>query len=260
MDHIHLGQHLKVKTVSEEDTKGVFEIEGLYAGYGITIGNALRRVLLSSLSGAAITQVKIKGVGHEFTTIEGVLEDVVEILLNLKKIRFDFAVSYSDYETPEILTLKKKGEGEVTAGDIKESSLVRVINKDQKIATITQKGVELEMELTIEKGLGYAPVESFKSDTLPVGVIQIDAIFSPIAKVNSVVENMRVGDRTDFNRVRFTIETDGTIKPSVALGKAAKILKQQFSKVLDGLDMNDDDVEAGEEKKEKKATKKKAKK
>ncbi|MDP2629172.1 MAG: DNA-directed RNA polymerase subunit alpha [Candidatus Harrisonbacteria bacterium] len=257
MEHIHLGENLKVKTVSENDSEGIFEIEGLSSGYGITVGNALRRVLLSSLSGAAITQVKIKGVGHEFTTIEGVLEDIVEILLNLKKVRFDFAVSYSDYETPEVLVLRKKGEGEVTAGDIKGTNLVSVVNKKQKIATITKKGVELEMELTVEKGLGYAPVESFKSDTLPVGVIQIDAIFSPVRKVNFVVENMRVGDRTDFNRVRLVIETDGTVAPSAALTKAVRILHDHFSRIAAeiGLDLTSTEEEKKPVKKTKAAKK-----
>ncbi|MDP3881024.1 MAG: DNA-directed RNA polymerase subunit alpha [bacterium] len=235
MDQIHLSEHINVKTVEEKKDNGVFEVQGLYSGYGMTLGNALRRIMLSSLEGAAITQVKIKGVGHEFTTIDGILEDVVEILVNLKKARFDFVTPYSEYETPEILTLKKKGEGEVTAGDIKDSNLCKVVNKDLKIATITKKGVELEMELTIEKGLGYVPVESFKSETLPVGVIQIDAIFSPVTKVNYVVENMRVGDRTDFNKIVFTIETDGSMKPSDALGRAANILTHHASKVAEEL-------------------------
>lgn len=235
MYNIHLSEHINVKTVEEKKDNGILEIQGLHSGYGMTLGNALRRIMLSSLEGAAITQVKIKGVGHEFTTIEGVLEDVVEILVNLKKVRFDFATPYSEYETPEVLTLKKKGEGEVTAGDIKESNLCKVVNKDLKIATITKKTVELEMELTIEKGLGYVPVESFKSETLSVGVIQIDAIFSPVTKVNYVVEDMRVGDRTDFNKIVFTIETDGSILPSEALGRAASILTRHASKVAEEL-------------------------
>ena len=235
MEKIRLSDNLKVNVVSETATVGVFEIEGLYSGYGTTLGNALRRVLLSSLPGAAITQIKIKGVGHEFTTIPGVVEDIVEIMLNLKKVRLAFEVAYSDYEQPEIVTLKSKGEGEVTAGDIKSTNLVRVVNPDQHIATITQKGTDLEIELTIEKGMGYVPVEALKSEALPVGTIQLDAIFSPIVKVNFIVENMRVGERTDYNRLKFSIDTDGTITPSAAIRKSASILQDHFAKVYDHL-------------------------
>lgn len=231
MEKIRLSEHLNVKIVSEDATAGTFEIEGLYTGYGITLGNTLRRVLFSSLVGAAVTSVKIKGVGHEFTTIEGVKEDVVEVMLNLKKVRFAFNIGYSEYEKPEVVVLKTKGEGAVTAADIKETNLIKVINKDQHIATITKKGVELEMELTIEKGLGYVSVEQLKTEALPVGVIQLDAIFSPVKKVNFTVENMRVGERTDFNRLRLVIETDGSLKPSEALRKASSILEDHFGKV-----------------------------
>ncbi len=235
MENVRLSDNIKINIVNESANSGVFEIEGLYSGYGTTIGNALRRVLLSSLPGAAITQVKIKGVGHEFTTIPGVIEDVVELSLNLKKIRFDFNVSYADYTGPEIVTLKAKGEGSVTAAAIKGTSLVKVLNPDQHIATITEKNTELEIELTVAKGLGYVPVESVKGDTLPVGVIQIDAIFTPVTKVNFAVENMRVGDRTDYNKVRFMIETDGSIAPSAAMRKAASILQDHYAKVYEQL-------------------------
>ena len=150
-------EHITVKTVSETPKEGVFEIEGLAAGYGITIGNALRRILLSSLPGAAITQAKIKGVGHKFTTIPGVLEDVVELTLNIKKIRF---VMTSD--EPQVLHLKSKGEGEVRAGDFETGPQVRVITPDQKIATLTDKKAEFDLEVTVEKGVGYSPVEAGK--------------------------------------------------------------------------------------------------
>lgn len=233
MPRPHLSENLKVNVISETPKSGVFEIEGLYSGYGTTLGNGLRRVLLSSLPGAAITQVKIKNVGHEFTTIPGVVEDVVEIMLNLKRVRFLFNVDYAAYEQPELVTLSANGEGKVTAASIKNTNLVKVINPETHIATITDKNTELEMELTIEKGLGYVPVESFKTETLPVGVIQLDAIFSPITKVNFTVENMRVGDRTDFNRLRFVIETDGSISPSSALHKAASLLQDHFGKIYD---------------------------
>ncbi len=235
MEHVRLSDNVKINIVSETATSGVFEIEGLYSGYGTTVGNALRRVLLSSLPGAAITQVKIKGVGHEFTTIPGVVEDVVELCLNLKKVRLNFNVSYADYQGPETVTLKAKGAGPVTAAAIKGTNLITVLNPDQHIATVTEKGTELEIELTIEKGLGYVPVEAFKSETLPVGVIQIDAIFTPVTKVNFAIENMRVGDRTDYNKVRFMIETDGSVSPSSALRKSASILQDHFAKVYEQL-------------------------
>jgi DNA-directed RNA polymerase subunit alpha len=265
MEKILLSENLKVVTISEDEKVGVFDIEGLYRGYGLTIGNALRRVLLSSLPGAAITQVKIKGVGHEFTTIEGVMEDVVEICLNLKKVRLEFPGD-TGFSEPEVLTLKAKGEGEVTAADIAETGRVSVVNKDQKIATITKKGIELEMELTIEKGLGYVAVETLKGgNTVPVGVIQLDALFSPVTKVNMTTENMRVGDKTDFNRVRLVIETDGGIAPKTALTQALFILSDHFAKAfeqLGGATALEAAPEAGEggadeEKPKKRATKKK---
>ncbi|MDO8602023.1 MAG: DNA-directed RNA polymerase subunit alpha [bacterium] len=235
MENVRLSDNIKINIVSETANSGVFEIEGLYSGYGTTIGNALRRVLLSSLPGAAITQVKIKGVGHEFTTIPGIIEDVVELCLNLKKVRFNFNISYADYTGPEMLTLKAKGEGAVTAASIKGTHLVTVLNPDQHIATITEKGTEFEIELMVAKGLGYVPVESMKGETLPVGVIQLDAIFTPVTKVNFAVENMRVGDRTDYNKVRFIIETDGSIAPSAAMRKSASILQDHYAKVYEQL-------------------------
>lgn len=260
MEKISLSENLKVTTISENETVGVFDIEGLYRGYGLTIGNALRRVLLSSLPGAAITSVKIKGVGHEFSTIPGVLEDVVEICLNLKKVRFSFP-GETGFTEPETLKLSVSKEGEVTAGDIEETGRVSVVNPDQKIATITQKGTDFELELTVEKGLGYVPVEGLKNGTLPVGVIQLDALFSPVTRVNMVNENMRVGDKTDFNRVRLSIETDGGIKPSVALREALNILTDHFSKALAQLGGAPAAEEVGavatEEKSKKKASKKK---
>lgn len=269
MENVRLSDNIKINIVEETAHSGVFEIEGLYGGYGTTIGNALRRVLLSSLPGAAITSVKIKGVGHEFTTIPGVVEDVVELSLNLKKVRFNFNVSYADYTGPETLVLKSKGDGKVTASAIKGTNLVTVLNPDQHIATISDKGTELEMELTVAKGLGYVPVEAMKGETLPVGVIQLDAIFTPVTKVNFAVENMRVGDRTDYNKVRFMIETDGSIAPSAALRKSASILQDHYAKVYEQLKLVSGDAaaepavaeaaveEADEKPKKKKVAKKK---
>ena len=226
MEYTRLSETVKIKKISETETDGAFEIEGFYVGYGLTIGNALRRALFSSLPGAALTQVKIKGVKHEFSTIAGVKEDAVEIILNLKKIRFRF---YAD--EPQILTLKVKGEKKVSAGDIEANSLVEVINPESHILTLTSKSAEIEMELTVEKGLGYVPVEARKTEKLPIGVVAIDAFFTPVLSVNFTVENMRVGDRTDYNRIKLSIKTDGSITPSNALHKAANVLKDHIEKV-----------------------------
>lgn len=206
--------------------RAVFEIEGLYPGYGLTVGNALRRVLLSSLEGAAITSVKIKGANHEFTTINNVLEDVVELILNLKQIDFKLEI-----EGPVTVTLKVKGEKKVTAGDIDVPSGAMVANPEVHIATLTAKGAALEIEMQVEKGLGYWPVESRKKEKSEVGVIPIDAIFTPIKHINYEVENMRVGDRTDYNLLRLDIETDGSITPEEALQKSAEILIDHFKTI-----------------------------
>ncbi|OGM89928.1 DNA-directed RNA polymerase subunit alpha [Candidatus Wolfebacteria bacterium GWA1_42_9] len=239
-----------MKTVSESASEGVFEISGLYRGYGMTLGNSLRRVLLSSLPGAAATQIKIKGVKHEFSTISDVLEDVVDITINIKKIRFKI---FSD--EPQVLTLKKKGAGKITAGDFKANAQIEIVNPEVHLATITSKSAELDMEIVVEKGLGYSPVETRKTEKLPIGSIAIDALFTPVVNVNFEVENMRVGDRTDYNRLILTIETDKTITPSQALHKAASIFKDHIEIVL-GVNVKD---ESGAKKKEsevKKATKK----
>ncbi len=227
MDYTLLSKNVSIKTLSETENKGVFEISGLYRGYGMTLGNSLRRILLSSLPGAAITQVKIKGVKHEFSTLPGVLEDIVDITLNLKRVRFRI---FSN--EPQTVTLKKKGEGEVTAADIKTTSEVEVVNPEAHIATLTSKSAELEMEMVVEKGLGYSPVETRKTEKLPIGSIAIDALFSPVVNVGFEVENMRVGERTDYNRLILTIETDKTITPSQALHKAASIFKDHIEIVL----------------------------
>jgi DNA-directed RNA polymerase subunit alpha len=226
MQFAYLSDSVKINRVSEDDKHGVFDIDGLYRGYGTTVGNALRRVLLSSLPGAAVTRFKIKGVGHEFTTIPGVMEDVVEIGLNLKKLRFRFFA-----EEPQVITLSVKGEKEVTAADIKGTTDVVVENPDLHIATLTGKSAEMEIELTVEKGLGYWPVEVQKAEKLPIGTVALDAVFSPVTNVNFTVENIRVGERTDYNRLRLEIETDGTVSPSDALHKAANILLDHFNKV-----------------------------
>ena len=226
MNITSLNETVAVKTVAETDFEGSFEIEGLYTGYGLTIGNALRRVLISSLPGAAITRIKIKGVNHEFSTLEGLTEDIVELTLNLKQVRFRL---YSD--EPQIVTLKVKGEKEVTAGDIETNAQVDVVNKDAHLGRLTAKTAELDMELTVERGLGYMPVEASRAEKLPIGVIALDAIFTPITLVTFVVENMRVGDRTDYNRLKLRIVTDGSITPSYALNAACAILESHYVKI-----------------------------
>jgi DNA-directed RNA polymerase subunit alpha len=227
MEYAYLSSTVSIKTVSEESKHGVFEVEGLFAGYGLTVGNAIRRALLSSLPGAAVTEIKIKNVPHEFSTLPGVKEDMVELMLNFKKLRFRLHV-----DEPQVLMLKVKGDRIVTAGDIELNSNVELVNPEEKLATLTAKEGELDMEVKVEKGLGYVPVESRKSEgRLPIGVIAVDAIFTPVTRVNYEVEDMRVGDRTDYNRLRLEITTDGTVSPSSALHKAASILKDHFEKV-----------------------------
>ncbi|HEX4104457.1 MAG TPA: DNA-directed RNA polymerase subunit alpha [Candidatus Paceibacterota bacterium] len=227
MEYAYLSSTVSIKTVSEDAKNGVFEVEGLFAGYGLTVGNAIRRALLSSLPGAAVTEIKIKGVPHEFSTLPGVKEDMVELALNFKKLRFRLHV-----DEPQVLMLKVKGERAVTAGDIGLNSNVELVSPEEVLATLTAKDAELDIEVKVEKGLGYVPVESRKLEgRLPIGVIAVDAIFTPVTRVNYEVEDMRVGDRTDYNRLRLEITTDGTVSPSSALHKAASILKDHFEKV-----------------------------
>ena len=217
----------KPKVIKENDTVGHFEIDGLYPGYGHTLGNSLRRIILSSLPGAAITHVKIEGVGHEFTTIAGVKEDVLTILLNLKKVRF---IVSSDEN--QIATLKIKGSQAVTAKDIKVPGQVTVANPDQYLFTITQPQTEVEIEITIEKGIGFVSKEVLHKDRVDIGAISLDATFSPILQANYDVEQMRVGDRTDFNKLKLMIQTDGTISPKVALEKSIEIMITQLKAII----------------------------
>ncbi len=226
MEITRLSESVSIKTVSEDAKKGVFEVEGLYAGYGLTLGNALRRTLLSSLPGAAVTYLKIKNVAHEFSTLPGMKEDLVQLMLNFKKLRFSMTVN-----EPQVLSIKVKGEKEVTGVDIETNSFVQVLNPDETLATLTAKDAEFDAEITVERGLGYSAVESRKTEKLPIGVIALDAFFSPVTSVNYNVDNMRVGDRTDYNRLRLEIETDGTVSPSSALHKATNIMKDHFEKV-----------------------------
>jgi len=214
----------KIKIIKKEKNKAVFEIEALYPGYGVTVGNSLRRVLLSSLEGAAITKVKIKGAPHEYSTIKGVLEDVILILLNLKKVRFKM---YSS--EPQAGKLKVQGEKEVKASSFKLPPQVEIINKDLHIATLTDKNANLEMEIQIEKGIGYEPVERRKKEKLEIGTISLDAIYTPVKNVAFRVENMRVGERTDYDRLILEVETDGTLEPEKAFSEASEVLVSHFS-------------------------------
>ncbi len=240
---------LKPKVIKKQKNKATFEIEALYPGYGVTIGNSLRRVLLSSLGGAAVTQVKIKNVSHEFSTIPGVLEDVINIMLNLKQMRFK-ALS----EEPQKATLKVKGKKEVKGSDFKLPSQLELINKDCHIVTLTESKANLEMEIQVEKGIGYVSRELRKKEKQEIGVIALDAIFTPIKRVAVKTENMRVGKKTDFDRLLLEIETDGTISPEHAFSQASEVLLKHFNLFSEIL------VKKPVEKKEKKKPAKKEKK
>ncbi|MCA9358651.1 DNA-directed RNA polymerase subunit alpha [Candidatus Kaiserbacteria bacterium] len=217
----------KPRVVSEEDNHGIFEIDGLYPGYGHTLGNSLRRIILSSLPGAAITQVKIDGAEHEFSTLEGVKEDIITILLNLRRVRL-----HMHTDEPMTISLKKSGAGVVTAADITSPTQVEILNGDQYIGEITNKSGKLNIEMTVERGLGYVPREVHQKDKVEIGTIALDAVFTPIRRANYEVENMRVGDRTDYNRLRVIIETDGTYTAREALEKSIEIMIHQLKSVI----------------------------
>ncbi len=225
MEHaIHLPSQPKI--VSEKGNAGMYQIDNLYPGYGHTLGNSLRRIVLSSIPGASITSVKIGGVQHEFSTIENVKEDVVLILLNLKQIRFELVG-----DEPQTVTLSAKGPKIVTAADLTVPGQVRILTPDAYIAELTGK-TTLDLEITVEKGLGYVPKEVHHKEKVDVGTIAVDAVFTPIRRVTYEVENMRVGDRTDFNRLKLFIETDGTLTPRAALEEAIRIMIMQLKAIV----------------------------
>jgi DNA-directed RNA polymerase subunit alpha len=214
----------QISAENVEENHGTFTIEPLDRGFGYTFGNSLRRVLLSSLAGAAVTSVRIEGVAHEFSTISGVKEDVTDIVLNLKEIVCRMHTDATEIEAPLVAT----GPGEVTAKDIDLPSGVEILNPDAHIATLEKK-TKLEMYLTIGRGRGYSPAEENKSDDQPIGVIPIDSIFSPVKRVAYQVEAARVGQRTDYDKLTLDIETDGSVEPQAALREAAEILISSLS-------------------------------
>jgi len=217
----------KPKIISEENNKGVYEIDGFYPGYGFTIGNSLRRIILSSLPGAAVTSVKIKGVEHEFSSIKGVREDVVMIMINIKRLRIKMLS-----DEPQTLNIKAKGSKIITAKDIEAPGQVEIINPDLVIATLTDKDSELDIEINVEKGLGFISRDNLGKDKVDIGSIILDANFTPIRRVSYEVENMRVGDRTDFNRLKLLIETDGSITPGEALQRSVNIMIEQLKAII----------------------------
>jgi DNA-directed RNA polymerase subunit alpha len=216
----------KIEVVQAAENYGRFKVEPLDPGYGHTLGNALRRVLLSSIPGSAITKIKIDGVYHEFATIPGVKEDVTEIVLNIKGIRLR---SYA--ERPVKVLLTKQGPGVVRAGDIDTPSNVELVNPNHYIATLDSEEAHLEIEMTVERGRGYVPAD--QREALPIGEIPVDAIFTPVPRVNYVVENTRIGQATDYDRLLIEIWTDGTIKPGDALSHAAQVLVQYSQTIAD---------------------------
>ena len=217
----------KPRIVIEEGNKGVFEIDGLYPGYGHTLGNSLRRIILSSLPGASLTSIKIEGVNHEFQTLDGIKEDVIVMILNLKNTRFKMIS-----DEPQIVILSIKGPKEVTAGNITTGGQVEILNPELHIVEVTGK-VNLNIEMRIEKGLGFISKEIFQKEKVDVGTIAVDAIFTPIRRVSYEVENMRVGDKTNHNRLRILIETDGTLTPHEALSQSIEIMINQLKAIID---------------------------
>jgi DNA-directed RNA polymerase subunit alpha len=217
-------KRLEVEEKTLTPTYGKFFAEPLERGFGLTVGNALRRILLSSLQGAAITAVRIKNVLHEFSTVPGVTEDVTDIILNLKEVR----LKLNEATGVEIARIEARGEGEVTAGDIQAGPAVEILNPRHHIATLA-KGGEFDVELAIRLGRGYVPADRNKDEGAPVGTVPIDAIFSPVTKVNFNVTNARVGQRTDYDRLALEVWTDGSFRPEDAVAYAARILQDQLT-------------------------------
>lgn len=239
MSEQHITLPSKPRVVSEKEFMGTYEIDGLYPGYGHTLGNSLRRIILSSLPGTAITHVKIKDVPHEFSTIEGVKEDAVTLLLNLKRLRVRMHTT-----EPQTLTLSVKSAGIVTGKDVDAPGQVEILNPETYIAELSGKGT-LSVEMTVAPGLGFVPKEAHQKERVDIGAIALDAVFSPIRRVNYEVENMRVGDRTDFNRLRMFVETDGTMQPREALERSIEIMIHQLKAIVgfkEGVEESNDEL------------------
>jgi len=235
----------RIEISSITPSYGKFVCQPLERGFGITLGNALRRILLSSIHGAAIVSVRIDGVLHEFTAIPGVLEDVSEIVLNLKEVRLRMSDTL-----PRVIRIEAGGEGEVKAGDILSDGGVEVLNPEHHIASLS-KGGRLNMTMTVKVGKGYVPAEMNKSEDDPVGTIPIDAVFSPIKRVNYVIGSARVGQRTDYDKLTLEVWTDGSVSPEDAVAYAAKILKEQVSVFINFEEEPEPQIEEPEEKEEK---------
>ena len=223
---ININLPSKPKIINEEGNKAIYEIEGLYPGYGYTLGNSLRRIILSSVPGVAITSLSIEGVKHEFSTIDGIKEDVIGIILNCKNI--NFIIHGEDIQK---INLKVKGPKIVTAKDLELNSNVEVVNKDAYICEITEK-INLSIEINLEKGVGYVSKEEVDKEKTPIGYISLDRSFTPIKKVNYEVENMRVGDRTDHNKLIISLETDGSISPKEVLEYSISLLINQLQSIV----------------------------
>ena len=217
----------KPRVILDEEKKGIYEIDNLSPGYGHTFGNSLRRIILSSIPGAAITSIKIEGVNHEFSVLEGMKEDVINVLLALKMVRFKMIS-----DEPQVATLSIRGIKSVTSGDIKTGGQMEVLNNELHIADLTDKNSSLQIEMKVEKGLGFISKDIIQKGKVDVGTIALDAIFTPIRRVNYEVENMRVGEKTNHNRLRIFIETDGTITPREVLDQSVKIMLEQLQAIL----------------------------
>ena len=222
--------NIEVAEISDDKKYGKFVVEPLERGYGITLGNSLRRIMLSSLPGAAVSQVKIEGVLHEFSSIPGVKEDVTEIIMNIKNLSIK---NSSDTNEPKTAYIEFNGEGVVKASDIQVDQDIEIMNPDQVIATLSGKDAKLYMELTITKGRGYVSSDKNKTGDLPIGVIAIDSIYTPVERVNITIENTRVGQVTDYDKLTLDVHTDGTLAPDEAVSLAAKVLSEHLSLFID---------------------------
>ncbi|MCR5502567.1 MAG: DNA-directed RNA polymerase subunit alpha [Lachnospiraceae bacterium] len=218
--------NIEVAEISEDKKYGRFVVEPLERGYGITLGNSLRRIMLSSLPGSAVSQVKIEGVQHEFTSIEGVKEDITEIIMNIKSLAIR---NNSESPEPKTAYIEYEGEGVVKASDIQHDSDIEIINPDLTIATLSGKKTKLYMELTITNGRGYVSAEKNKPADLPIGVIAVDSIYTPVERVNMTVEDTRVGQVTDFDKLTLDVWTNGTLAPDDVVSLAAKVLSEHLS-------------------------------